>query len=224
MIPKKLHYCWFGHKPYPALVEKCMDSWKRYLSDYEWIIWNESNSPMDIPVVKAAYKDKNWAFVSDYVRVFALKKHGGVYLDTDVEVIKDFDPLLKHQCFLGFSQRDYVNNAVMGGVAEHIFFNDILSHMNDLHTQGSNQPTSPRVVTAVLKKYGLQKYGAQELMDVNLLPQEAFYPYNPFDPNRPLNNFFYSDVKADTFAVHHYMASWNRQGLLRKLMNRIRRI
>ena len=107
MIPKKIHYCWFGKNPLPADVKKCIESWKKYCPDYEIIEWNESN--FDItqnPFMKAAYENKAWAFVSDYARLKVVYDNGGIYLDTDVELLKSLDSLLENPCYLAIQQKE----------------------------------------------------------------------------------------------------------------------
>ena len=103
-IPKIIHYCWFGGKPKPELAQKCIKSWKKFCPDYEIMEWNESNFDVTTAplYVQQAYCLKRWAFVSDYVRLKALVEMGGVYMDTDVEVIKPLDPYLHHEAFAGF--------------------------------------------------------------------------------------------------------------------------
>ena len=104
-IPKTIHYCWFGRGEKPEIVKKCIDTWKDKLSDYEIIEWNEDNFDINQnDYVKEAYKAKKFAFVSDYVRVYALYNYGGIYLDTDVEVFKSFDDVLDNESFWGFEQ------------------------------------------------------------------------------------------------------------------------
>lgn len=101
MIPKKIHYCWFGRNPLPELARRCIESWKKYCPDYEIIEWNEDNYDINkIPYVKEAYQAKKWAFVTDYVRLDVVNKFGGIYLDTDVELLKSLDSLLKYKAFL----------------------------------------------------------------------------------------------------------------------------
>ena len=103
MIPKIIHYCWFGGKPLPELAQKCIASWKKYCPDYEIKEWNESNFNLNsCDYVREAYEAKKWAFITDYVRLYAMVTEGGIYMDTDVEVIKPLDPFLKHKAFSGF--------------------------------------------------------------------------------------------------------------------------
>ena len=112
-IPKTIHYCWFGGKPLPADVEKCIRTWKKMCPDYEIKRWDESNVPIEeFPFAKAAYDAKAWAFVSDFVRLKVIYEHGGIYLDTDVEVVKSLDPMLKYSCFLARQQSGEVNTGL----------------------------------------------------------------------------------------------------------------
>ena len=102
MIPKIIHYCWFGGNPLPDDAKKCITSWKKFFPDYEIKEWNETNYDLSVcPYVKEAYESKKWAFVSDYARFDILYKYGGLYFDTDVEVIKTFDDILKNGAFMG---------------------------------------------------------------------------------------------------------------------------
>ena len=99
-IPKIIHYCWFGGNPLPELAEKCIESWKKYLPDYEIIRWDENNFDFNInDYVKEAYENKKWAFITDYVRLYAMYNYGGIYMDTDVEVLKSLDCFLIHPAF-----------------------------------------------------------------------------------------------------------------------------
>ena len=106
MIPKTIHYCWFGHGEMSPMMKKCIRSWKKYCPDYEIIEWNEDNFAIDSTVwTKEAYDAKKYAFVADYVRLKVLYEYGGVYLDTDQELIKPIDIFMRHQCFMGFMER-----------------------------------------------------------------------------------------------------------------------
>ena len=108
-IPKIIHYCWFGRGEKPEIVKRCINSWKENLKDYEIIEWNENNFDININnYVKEAYENKKYAFVSDYVRVYALYNMGGIYFDTDVEVFKSLDEFLQEDSFWGFEEKDYI--------------------------------------------------------------------------------------------------------------------
>ena len=112
-IPKIIHYCWFGGKPLPNTAIKCIRSWKKHCPDYEIHCWNEKNFDINVcPYVKEAYEEKAWAFVSDYARLWIIYNYGGIYLDTDVELLKNIDNLLKYDVFMGFENKQYVNTGV----------------------------------------------------------------------------------------------------------------
>ncbi|MBP3463612.1 MAG: hypothetical protein J6K45_03935 [Clostridia bacterium] len=112
-IPKKIHYCWFGNGDKPELVEKCIKSWKKYCPDYEIIEWNESNYDVTMcDYSKEAYENKKWAFVTDYARLWIIYNHGGIYLDTDVEIIKNIDFILETDSFLASEDNVHINTGV----------------------------------------------------------------------------------------------------------------
>ena len=121
MIPKVIHYCWFGGNPKSELILKCMDSWREFCPDYEIIEWNESNFNVeDIPYTAAAYADRKWAFVSDYARLYAVCEYGGVYLDTDVLLHSNIDELLKYDCWLSSDDVRYMATGLgFGAVKGH---------------------------------------------------------------------------------------------------------
>ena len=97
MIPKKIHYCWLSNDPFPRKIRKCMDTWRKMLPDYEFKLWNTHNFDINsVPFVKQAYEQRKWAFAADYIRMYALYHEGGVYLDSDVKVLKPLDSLLNH--------------------------------------------------------------------------------------------------------------------------------
>ena len=131
MIPKIIHYCWFGNGPIPEKDKKCINSWKKYCSDYKIIQWNEKN--YDITKNKymnQAYQQKKWGFVPDYARLDIIYTYGGIYLDTDVEIIKSFDSLLSNRGFAGFERPDYVNLGLgFGAEAENIIIKKMLGKM-----------------------------------------------------------------------------------------------
>ena len=114
MIPKIIHYCWFGGKELPELAKKCIASWKKYCPDYEIIRWDESNFDLEsCQYVKQAYQSKKYAFVTDYVRLYAMYTQGGVYMDTDVELTKNLDKFLDHQGFSGFESEAQIPTGIM---------------------------------------------------------------------------------------------------------------
>ena len=142
MIPKKIHYVWVGHNPKSPLIKECLTTWKKKLPDYEIIEWNESNFDMhENRYLEEAYQAKKWAFVSDYIRARAIYEQGGIYLDTDVRVLKKLDPLLKNQAFIGFENNDYLSAAIFGAEAYHPFIKDILDWQQIIEDDTGTKPT-----------------------------------------------------------------------------------
>ena len=114
MIPKVIHYCWFGRGKMPEMALKCIESWKKYLPEYKIKEWNEDNFDLDMyPYVREAYDNRKFAFVTDVVRLYALYNEGGIYMDTDVEVLKSLDPFLHHNAFSGFEDDKNIPTGIM---------------------------------------------------------------------------------------------------------------
>ncbi len=206
MIPKMIHYCWFGHGKKSELIQYCIRSWEKYLSDYEIHEWNEDNFDVNMsPYLQQAYAAKKWAFVADYARLWILNQYGGIYLDTDIEILKPLDPLLEMQCFVGFEAKDMVNAAVMGATAQNKVVRTLLhdySNANFLNEQGKRiSPTIPIVLTQELMKQGLKLNGnMQKLSEVTVYPQSIFYPNNFL--------FIWGRTPQKTYTIHHAEQSW----------------
>src|SRR5690606_23315459 len=124
--PKVIHYCWFGNKKKPPLVVDCISSWKLYLPEFDIIEWNEKNTDLNHPFLKKTFKLKKWAFVSDFVRLKVLYEFGGIYLDTDMLILKPLDVFLKDNCFFGAEDDKYINAAIIGASKEHPFIKECL--------------------------------------------------------------------------------------------------
>lgn len=206
MIPKVIHYCWFGRGPKSALNDRCMDTWHKVLPDYEIKEWNETNSPLDNEYCKSAFAAKSWSRLSNHVRLHALYTEGGIYLDTDVELIKSFSPLLHYRCFLGFQveeeQTDWVNTAVLGSEAGNEFLKRGMDLTLKLFAQTGEFYRSPAVTTMILREMGLEKYGLQEIQGVTICPTEYFYPF-------PWTGTFSPDcIRENTYSVHHWERTW----------------
>ena len=130
-IPKTIHYCWFGNNDKPTIVKKCIESWEKNLSDYEIIEWNEETFNIECnDFVKEAYEKKMYAFVSDYVRVYALYNYGGIYLDTDVEVNKSFNDLLENDSIWGFEEKNYIATSTIGARKGNELIKEFLDEYN----------------------------------------------------------------------------------------------
>lgn len=208
MIPKKIHYCWFGGKEKPEDVILCINSWKKFLPDYEIIEWNESsfNIEKSNQYVKEAYANKKWAFVSDYVRLIALYEQGGLYFDTDVEVFKSFDDLLDDDCFFGFESKDYVASAVMGCEAGHKLIECFLNTYEKrrfVKENGSfDMTTNVIILTNLLKDNGLKTNGKKQDLKGNI----TVFPQYYFASNDLVNIIGKYDKRS--YAYHHCLSSW----------------
>jgi hypothetical protein len=206
-IPKIIHYCWFGGKKKPDIVKKCMETWKEKLPDYEIIEWNEMNFDIHSNVyVKEAYESGKFAFVSDYVRVFALYNYGGVYLDTDVEVFKSFNDLLHHSSFWGFEQENYIATSTIGAAQGNQLIGMFLNSYKEksfITTDGKhNDLTNVAIITDILQDLGLVPNGEyQELKDIGV-----FYPQTYFSPYDYINCRKF--ISVNTYAMHHFYKSW----------------
>ena len=133
MIPKKIHYVWVGGKEKPKNIKRCMKTWEKHLKDYEIIEWNESNFDIHShPFVEAAYKAKKWAYVSDYIRMYAIYNYGGIYLDTDVLVLDDLKELLDNKAFVGYEHPEYPFTAVFGAEPHHPFIKKLLDYYDKI--------------------------------------------------------------------------------------------
>ena len=212
MIPKIIHYCWFGHKELPPLAKKCIASWRKFLPDYEIKEWNEDNFDINsIPYTAQAYKHKKYAFVSDYARFKILYEYGGIYFDTDVEVIKPIDDFLEKGAFFGLEQdvKDYFACAPGLGFACSPSFS-LLREMLELYknldfeqSDGSlNQKTVVEHFSEMLLAKGLQPTsGIIEFKDAFIYPAEYFCP-------KP-SEFGKIQITENTRTIHHYAASWS---------------
>ncbi|WP_092843786.1 glycosyltransferase [Modicisalibacter xianhensis] len=200
MVPKKLHYCWFGKGELPELYKECISTWGANMPEYEIFLWTEDNISIDTPFLSYAIKNKKWAFVSDYIRLRAIEQHGGVYLDTDIEVIKSFDSLLKYSCFLGYEDVGRLNTAVLGAVAGHPFIKDCRELMEERFANNKPYLIAPEVASVCAEKYLSDN-------DFFTCPEEYFYPYNPYakhDRKFLMNKY----VTENTYAIHHWGKGW----------------
>lgn len=209
MIPRIIHYCWFGQNPKPKLAQKCLESWKRICPEYRVIEWNEDNFDISSAptYVQQAYSVKKWAFVADYVRLKVVYEHGGIYLDTDVEVLKSFDKLLEYSAFFGFEGTDYINTGLgFGAVRNSPVVGELMTdyeHIPFFLSDGSYDLTPcPVRNTTVLIRNGLLCNGTKQLLDGGtlVLPAEYFCPID--NATRILKK------TKNTISIHHFDASW----------------
>ena len=210
-IPKKIHYCWFGGNPLPALAEKCIRSWKKYCPDYEIIRWDERNFDISTApkYVRDAYEAKKWAFVTDYVRLQVLYAQGGVYFDTDVQVVKKLDPLLKHRCFMGIERAAETAKVNTGlGLGAEAGFPLLKEIMDDYRDAAFYRPDGQIDITTctVRNTEILKKHGFVEEDRFQTVAEAAVYPAEFFSPMDMSNGKMHKT--KNTYTIHHYSLSW----------------
>lgn len=205
-IPKIIHYVWVGGKPKPKHVQTCIDSWKRYCPDYIIKEWNEHNFDVNAhPFVKQAFEQKNWALMSDVIRVWALINEGGVYFDTDLELVASIDDLLSYDVFLSYESPYWFGSAVLGCVKNHPLFMRVLKRYDTLTPIGFHtNPLTVHAFTAALRyDYQLKPNGKTIILDqhIALLSSDYFYPQHYMSGK--LN------MTIHTKGIHHYFSSWH---------------
>ncbi|KDE63559.1 glycosyltransferase family 32 protein [Fusobacterium necrophorum] len=221
MIPKKIHYCWFGHNPFPEDFKKYLETWKKFCPEYEIKEWNEENFDLSlIPYTKEAYKNKKWAFITDYVRLYALYTEGGIYLDTDVEILRNLDYFLELKAFSGFENKKSIPTGIMGSESQLPIFKEMLDYYKNIHFENEdgslNLQTNVVTITEHFKKKGMRLDNSkQTIEDFTFFPKEYFCPkdYRTLDIK----------ITENTYTIHHFASSWipkrNRiNNLLKKIL------
>ncbi|MET4614919.1 mannosyltransferase OCH1-like enzyme [Stenotrophomonas sp. 2619] len=209
MIPKTIHYCWFGGNALPALYSRCIDTWAEKLPDYRIVRWDESSARFDTPFLQYCLKKKQWAFLSDYIRLRAIADEGGIYLDADIEVVKSFDPLLAHDCFLGLEAPGRPTTGVIGSVPGHWLPRECMRVIDERFAARKPYLIAPEVAMASV--------AAGDPSTVAILSEEHFYPYNPYDDSRPVRELMFSSITENTYAIHHWGKSWRQSFVSRAL-------
>lgn len=230
-IPKIIHYCWFGGNPLPELAKKCIASWRKFLPEYEIKEWNEHNFDVyQAPYVAEAYRLKSYAHVSDYARFWILYHYGGVYFDTDVELVRPIDDILARGSYVGFeciegTPFDNPNGNINPGLGMavckgHPFIARMVEYYNHHHYVGWNGKSTGNVTLQVTQ---LLDYDHKEMLEGGIVRVSELFIY-PIDYFCPLNYYTGEmNITENTRTIHHYMASWVKKGnRLQGLINRIR--
>ena len=203
MIPKIIHYCWFGGNPLPEESKKYIDTWKKYCPEYEIKEWNENTFDVaEVPYTKEAYEEKKWAFITDYVRLYALKNFGGIYMDTDVEVIRSLEELLRNDAFFCFENKQYVASGLgFGSVAHGKVIQAMLKEYEILLDGKNGVRMCPKLNTQALVALGLKQNGRkQNVCEAVIYPMDVLNPYNSATGKL--------EKTENTFSIHWYEATW----------------
>ncbi len=203
MIPKKIHYCWYGHGNYSRQIQTCLSSWKKIMPDYELKLWNESNLP-ESPYAHNAYNHKIWSKVSNYVRLYALLNEGGIYLDVDVEVFKRFDDLLDGKFFLGIEYPYRVATGVMGAEVGNEILRKAIIDLTTSYDGSEKTASSGLSMSKVLQNEGfdLAITKLQQKGGATIYPSDYFYPWK-FD-----EKYYPSCITDRTHSIHYWTGSW----------------
>lgn len=213
MIPKIIHYCWFGRGEKPELAVKCIESWKKYLPEYEMKEWNEDN--FDISqnqYVREAYENRKFAFVTDYVRLYAIYTEGGIYMDTDVEVVGSFDKFLHHHAFSGFETDGNVPTGMMAAEKGSVWAKDLLDQYQNrifVQSDGSFDMTTN---TTVITNYMLGKGLVLNNQYQDFLGLCTMYPADYFCPKDHRTGKV--RCTKNTVCIHHFAGSWLNHSFL----------
>ena len=223
MIPKIIHYCWFGKGTMPELALKCLESWKKHLPDYQIMEWNEENFDVNMYRFSSeAYKERKFAFVADVCRLYALKNMGGIYLDTDVEFLRPLDEeMLNEAAFTGFEDNLLLSSAIMGSEKDGKWINDLLPHYEDrsFYLENGTLDVNPNteIITAFMKD------------KKNVLINNTFQKFDDYCTIYPSDYFCPKSWKTlrvkrteNTYCIHHFAGSWidkTNQSFLGKAAN-----
>ena len=208
MIPKVIHYCWFGRGQMPELALKCIDSWKKYLPDYKLKLWDEDTFDINtVPYVKEAYEARKFAFVTDYVRLFALITEGGIYMDTDVEVLKSLDSLLELPAFSGYESNKYSSfpTGLMASAKNGIWVTEQIAYYDNRHfllSDGTfDMTTNTLTISRIMQENSFALDGKYKVYknDMHCFPKDYFCPKTSTGVLR---------VTKNTYCIHHFAGSW----------------
>jgi len=207
MIPKVIHYCWFGGGPLPELAEKCIASWKKYCPDYEIKRWDETNVDISsIDYMREAFEEKAWAFVSDVAKLQVIFERGGIYLDTDVEVVRPLDDLLQNSAFVGIEDSKRITVGLgFGAEAGHQLIGELLNDYRTRHFRREDgtldRTPAPALQYPYFVKNGFDgKNVKQAVLGATIYPTEYFCPMS--------NKTGIITLTENTYSIHHFAASW----------------
>jgi mannosyltransferase OCH1-like enzyme len=221
MIPKIIHYCWLSDDVYPEKIKMCMDSWKKHLPNYEFMLWNLDRFDINSSLwVKQAFNAKKYAFAADYLRLYAVYHYGGIYLDSDVEIVKPFDDLLNLPYFLGKeNSENVIEAAVFGAEKECFWVGECLNYYKNRKFESIYGWYDMEPLPSIIKKTIIEKFSLKEIREIGemednktnvyILPVDYFSPKKWDDPS-VLN------LTKNTYSIHHFAVSWKRNATMKQ--------
>lgn len=213
MIEKVIHYCWFGDGNLSELENRCINSWEKVLHEYTIMRWDESNFPIDShPYVKAAYEAGKFAFVSDYVRIWVLYNYGGIYLDTDYEILKPLDKFLNHRLFMGNENEEFIGTAIIGAEKGHWLLKQWMDYYDDhsfeIAPNTYNMIPNTMIITDIMLHYGYNRDKKFVSNDISIYEKEVFF----------------STISEDSaYGIHYFRGSWWSEKEKKRANNKIYR-
>lgn len=223
MIPKLLHYVWLSGDPLPELLERCRRSWEKWLPDYEWILWDRKKiEGIQSRWLTQTLETRNYAFATDFIRIYALYNFGGIYLDSDVELTGSFDPFLRHNFYIGFEYNGDLEPAVFGSVPAHPLLKELLEYYHERNFTRQNSKKSesrqhsdsslfdrrplPLIFNEKASRFGFCPNGRLQSLAEGI----QVYPCEYFSPK----NLYFKEIKISpsTVAIHHLVTSWVKKG------------
>jgi mannosyltransferase OCH1-like enzyme len=205
-IPKIIHYCWFGPKEIPEMERTPIKSWSEKMPDYKIMFWNEETFDVNsVKFTKQAYEHEKYAFVSDYARLYALYTYGGVYFDTDVEVVKSLEPFMEDDVFIGFENKTMIAAGIIGAKKEAPLFKEMMEHYHEYDFEDKNgnidTTTIVQILTKILETKGIVKENREQLVDgIHIYERDIFYP-------KKMDDGTFRTTER-TFTIHRYAGSW----------------
>lgn len=225
MIPKVIHYCWISGDPFPPVIEQCIQSWKEKLPDYEWVLWDRKKAEeIDNLWLHQCLAHRKYAFAADYLRLYALCHQGGIYLDVDVEVVRDFESLLQQSMFIGLDYNGYFEPAIIGSVPNHPWIKNLLDYYQNRTFILANKQLDLRPLPDILNESGQRLFGFQPSDQIEQIKdyQITIYPYDYFSPKSEY--FKKIATTLNTYTIHHFEGSWVNRDFSYQLKRRLHQL
>lgn len=225
MIPKTIHYCWLSGDPYPELIGKCIQSWMVHLPDYQFVLWDRKKAEtIESEWLKQTIALKKYAFAADFIRIYSILHYGGVYLDTDVELVASLNPFLSHNFFIGVEYNNDLEPAVFGAIAGHPLLINLLSYYQNRFFIKSDGSQDNRPLPTIFNEVASLKFGFKPTGKMQHFKNEgiAIYPCDYFSPK----NIYFKQIKktGNTVAIHHFDGSWfhkNGKFVLKRIFHQL---